>query len=80
MRRRLVPGLFLVRAMGAAYSLDMEEPTEGRPGKAMDTDNGEVPEKQLQRWKGEGGALPPEPDSGTEDDLEFGSQPDADDV
>ncbi|WP_258804176.1 hypothetical protein [Pseudarthrobacter sp. NS4] len=30
--------------------------------------HGEVPEKQLHRWKGEGGALPPEPEPDPEDE------------
>ncbi|WP_188537802.1 hypothetical protein [Kocuria dechangensis] len=33
---------------------------------------GEVPEKQLHRWKGEGGALPPEPDPGPQDEDDDG--------
>jgi hypothetical protein len=68
--------------MGTAYSLDMDKPTENDQERARETDTGEVPEKQLHRWKGEGGALPPEPDSpsGSKDDQVSGSGPEADDV
>lgn len=36
--------------------------TENEPADGGAPDSGEVPDKQLHRWKGEGGALPPEPD------------------
>ena len=58
-----------------AYSLDMDKTQESGPGRTGKIDTGEVPEKQLHRWKGEGGALPPEPetDSEPEHDPEAGS-------
>jgi hypothetical protein len=39
----------------------MNDATENGLGSPGKDDTGEVPEKQLHRWKGEGGALPPEP-------------------
>ncbi|MBG0741189.1 hypothetical protein IV500_17620 [Paeniglutamicibacter antarcticus] len=35
---------------------------ESEPNTSDRTGSSEVPDKQLHRWKGEGGALPPEPD------------------
>ena len=43
---------------------------ENRPVEDPDPHMGEVPEKQLHRWKGEGGALPPEPVRAPENDNE----------
>ena len=61
----------------------MDNSLESAPDKRGKTDMGEVPEKQLHRWKGEGGALPPEPGPDIENDPEAGSgaesRPEADD-
>jgi hypothetical protein len=38
------------------------EPGKDQPAQDPDPHMGEVPDKQLHRWKGEGGALPPEPE------------------
>lgn len=75
-------GPFLARVGRVAYSSDMENPKESGPDQAQGIDTGEVPEKQLLRWKDEGGALPPEPDSdtGSDDDPGSGAGPEADDV
>ncbi|AUI51332.1 hypothetical protein [Arthrobacter crystallopoietes] len=64
----------------------MDKTPESGPGRTGKIDTGEVPEKQLHRWKGEGGALPPEPetDSEPEHDPEAGSgsesRPETDDA
>ncbi len=50
------------------------DPGRDRPEQDPDPDPhmGEVPEKQMHRWKGEGGALPPEPELQPEDRDEDG--------
>jgi hypothetical protein len=81
-----VAGAVLALPLMAAYSLDMDNSAKSGPGVTGKNDTGEVPEKQLHRWKGEGGALPPEPDtdSESEHDPEAGSgsesRPETDDA
>lgn len=43
---------------------------EDRPVQESDPHMGEVPDKQLHRWKGEGGAMPPERVPASEGDDE----------
>ncbi|WP_264667817.1 hypothetical protein [Arthrobacter sp. VKM Ac-2550] len=38
----------------------------------------EVPDKQLHRWKGEGGALPPEPETDSDPEAASESRPETD--
>jgi hypothetical protein len=61
----------------------MDSMMDSGPDERGKRDTGEVPEKQLHRWKGEGGALPPESDTDIENDPEAGSgselRPEADD-
>jgi hypothetical protein len=60
----------------------MDKSAENGPGKAGKIDTGEVPEKQLHRWKGEGGALPPKPETDPDPEAGSGSEsrPEADDT
>lgn len=63
----------LVRLLSAAYSLGMDKSTESGAGMAGRNHPPEVPEKQLHRWKDEGGALPPEPEPEPDNGPETGS-------
>ncbi|NMR28757.1 hypothetical protein [Crystallibacter degradans] len=60
----------------------MDKSAESGPGKTRKIDTGEVPEKQLHRWKGEGGALPPEPETDPDPEAGSGSEsrPETDDA
>ena len=52
---------------------DKDQPVED-----PDPHMGPVPDKQLHRWKGEGGAMPPEPVPTPEDDNEDDNEDDDD--
>jgi hypothetical protein len=58
---------------GGAYSVGMTRENgsdKDQPVQESDPHMGPVPDKQLHRWKGEGGALPPEPVRAPENDNE----------
>jgi hypothetical protein len=64
-RPNTTPAPILVRVSVAAYCLGMDKSTGRIPDGTGEHDDGEVPDKQLHRWKGEGGAPPPEAGSET---------------
>ena len=72
--------LFLLRHAAPRVCGMTRENGSGKDQPVEDPDPhmGPVPDKQLHRWKGEGGAMPPEPVPTPEDDNEDDNEDDDD--